>query len=574
VRFNNELRAPVRVGERPLIVYLAGFEGETPVEKLLGRIDGFRFRRLADAKELTAEVLAEASAVVLDNFPAERLGRATRDVAGYVRDTGGGLVMIGGPGSFGAGGYIDTEVDGVLPVRCDPRDADKTPLALVICLDASGSMGEGDGLKLRMARAAALRTISQLTAKDVAAVVVFRVTPEVIVPLGRIESVEAIGRRLSKVSAVGGTDVFPALERALGELAGNAAPLRHVVLLSDGQSLRRAGDVDAIVRRFREAKVSLSTLATGEKTDRVLLERLATETGGRFYAATDVRELPDLFLDDLRRIEGPLVRKGDLEIRVGESEPLLMGLDLAPLPRIGGYNRTRLREGATAHLVHLFEENPEPVLATGRAGLGRSAAMTLSFDPGWIGGFATWPPSSEVILRTVRDVARVERTKEIVLAVTRDGERFRLEAWDERPAIPSEEPAPLFVRISDLGGGNVEVPLRRTAARRYEGETELAAPREVAVATLLAREGGAPRTLDVRYVPGSYAREYRSFTPRLDVLEAVARLSGGRIVTTDDEPADAARPPAREQRDVTPWLVALAFALFMVEIVARAFGRL
>ena len=37
----------------------------------------------------------------------------------YVKDAGGGLIMIGGPRSFGAGGYLKTPVEKILPVFMD-----------------------------------------------------------------------------------------------------------------------------------------------------------------------------------------------------------------------------------------------------------------------------------------------------------------------------------------------------------------------------------------------------------------------------------------------------------------------
>src|SRR6185369_5144674 len=59
----------------------------------------------------------------------------------YVRDFGRGLVMIGGPKSYGAGGYTDTPVEETLPVDMGVKDQQKQPdVALVVVIDKSGSM--------------------------------------------------------------------------------------------------------------------------------------------------------------------------------------------------------------------------------------------------------------------------------------------------------------------------------------------------------------------------------------------------------------------------------------------------
>ena len=59
----------------------------------------------------------------------------------YVRDIGEGLVMIGGPESYGAGGYQKTAIEETLPVDMGVRNRQKQPdVALVVVIDQSGSM--------------------------------------------------------------------------------------------------------------------------------------------------------------------------------------------------------------------------------------------------------------------------------------------------------------------------------------------------------------------------------------------------------------------------------------------------
>ena len=64
--------------------------------------------------------------------------------------------MVGGPRSYGAGGYEDTQLEETLPVDMGVRDRQKQPdVALVVVIDKSGSMdachcntaggGMGDG---------------------------------------------------------------------------------------------------------------------------------------------------------------------------------------------------------------------------------------------------------------------------------------------------------------------------------------------------------------------------------------------------------------------------------------------
>lgn len=70
--------------------------------------------------ELFSKHLASFDAVVLQDFDAQPYGlmQYLPTIARYVRG-GGGLVMVGGPNSFVAGGYAGTELAEILPVDMD-----------------------------------------------------------------------------------------------------------------------------------------------------------------------------------------------------------------------------------------------------------------------------------------------------------------------------------------------------------------------------------------------------------------------------------------------------------------------
>jgi len=70
--------------------------------------------------ELFSEHLPSFDAVILQDFDAQPYGleRHLPALSRYVQ-TGGGLIMVGGPNSFVAGGYADTPLSDVLPVALD-----------------------------------------------------------------------------------------------------------------------------------------------------------------------------------------------------------------------------------------------------------------------------------------------------------------------------------------------------------------------------------------------------------------------------------------------------------------------
>jgi hypothetical protein len=73
--------------------------------------------------------LAGYDAVVLDNVSAAQLGAtAMASLQVYVRDLGKGLVMLGGRSSYGAGGYLNSVLEDVLPVYMTVRDRQRSRL--------------------------------------------------------------------------------------------------------------------------------------------------------------------------------------------------------------------------------------------------------------------------------------------------------------------------------------------------------------------------------------------------------------------------------------------------------------
>ena len=84
----------------------------------------------------------------------------------YVEE-GGGLMMAGGPASFGLGGWYRTPVEAVLPVSTDVRSNVELPLvALVIVMDRSQSMSTGNPTKLELAKEGAIEVVDLAYERD------------------------------------------------------------------------------------------------------------------------------------------------------------------------------------------------------------------------------------------------------------------------------------------------------------------------------------------------------------------------------------------------------------------------
>jgi Ca-activated chloride channel family protein len=168
------------------------------------------------------------------------------------------------------------------------EEVDDLPVHVALVLDSSASM------TLRMAemRAAALEFLQQIvTPRDRVTLITFDNAPRVRV--GFTSDLAFLANGLEGLEARGGTALYDSLVFALEQLEGIEGQ-RVVVLLSDGIDERsRATEAD-VLELARRSAVTLYTvgLEAPQRTDaptldKLLLRRLADETGGRCFFVRD-----------------------------------------------------------------------------------------------------------------------------------------------------------------------------------------------------------------------------------------------------------------------------------------------
>ncbi|MCZ6834491.1 MAG: VWA domain-containing protein [Planctomycetota bacterium] len=114
--------------------------------------------------------LSAYDAIILANIPRwEFDDQQVRDMHAYVHDLGGGLVMLGGPESFGAGGWIGTELAKALPVKLDPPQTRQMVRGALALIMHSCEMPQGNFWGQKVAQAA----IEALSSMDYAGIVEF-----------------------------------------------------------------------------------------------------------------------------------------------------------------------------------------------------------------------------------------------------------------------------------------------------------------------------------------------------------------------------------------------------------------
>lgn len=513
---------------------------------------------------------ARYQAVFLVNTPAYSLGeRAMQELETYVRDGGGGLVMVGGPESFGPGGYTGTPVERALPVDMDIKGRGELPsLGLVLVIDKSGSMGgmAGGASKIGLAREAAARSISVLTEKDRVGVLAFDSMPWWVIPPVQADDKKALRQQIAGIQAGGGTEIYPPLLGAYQALRDLPTQVKHIILLTDGISAG-GGDYQALLSDLRAAGITLSTVAVGPGADGNMLQALADLGRGRFYATGDADNIPAIFTKETVMATRSFAVNEHFYPRVAASGALLRGL--AEVPPLDGYITATPKDLAETLLV---SPKGDPILAAWQYGLGRAVAWTPDTGGRWCASWAAgdafprlWGNVLSWILPAGNASPLNVETKVTSPGTAAAGQTLQIIAED-----PGEwqQVRGLKARITAPDGSTSEVPLQPAGPGRYEVQHPVEKPGAYLV-TIAGSDGAGQTMLARSGVVVDYPAEYRETGVDMESLRAIARAGGGTVLEKPEQAFADNLPPVRARRDLTAGLLAVAALLWLVDVAGR-----
>lgn len=571
---NNRLQGVVRVKGPPLVLYLSSQEkGQRFFSRVLS-VQGYSVVESSpEQRSLSLSELSGFDLVVLDNLPAYRLSQAKMEaLEQYVRDLGGGLIVIGGSQSYGAGGYYRTPLERLLPVEMrPPARLDLPHVALLFVLDKSGSMGAGPqgATKLDLAKAAAMAAADLLNPSDQVGILAFDAGWVWALAFRQVGKGELISEKLSSLQSDGGTDLYKAMVEADRSFSAKEAAIRHLLVLSDG--LTDKADFTSLVRKMVHEGTTISTVALGRDADIGLMREIAEEGKGRAYVTLDPQSIPHIFTTETLLISRDLLVEKTVYPRATTAAGPLKGLSQQRLPPVRGYVLTHPKPRADL----LIRAAEDPLLVSWRYGLGSVAAFTSDLSgrwgKEWVGweGFPQW--AGQLARATMRRVAddRVrtelrQEGEEIKVAVDFLSQKGSfVNHLKLKGNLTGPEPA---ARIS---------PFRQTAPGRYESSFR-ASERGVYLFTISEeREGGERSVAATVPFVAPYPREYRELRPNIRLLGRLAEATGGELLDPGkmDEglrrvfTADPGKATSSQQ---TWWaLCGLGLLLFLADLTLR-----
>jgi Mg-chelatase subunit ChlD len=326
--------------------------------------------------------------IVLDDVAiADMTEQAWQVLTGRVTQQGTGLLVLGGPHAFGAGGYRYSRLEQILPVTAQARRP-LPPAAMLFMLDTSGSMDRKDNgpSRLALARQAMLESARRLQPDDAVGLLQFAAKPHLILPPAvRRDPVTAL-REAAYEAPGGGTLIGPALRLAVSTLSGVGLRQKLLVLVTDGYVDK--ADYGDVAAQIGQAGIDVVALAVGRDADTAALATLTQINNGRLLRVDQIAQLPTLMSHELDQRRS-VIASGRFIPAVEAALPFLSRTNAA-WPALDAYAVTRERPSATVYL----RAQSDPLFAAGYAGAGRVAVFTASLDD-WHAFWSDWPQSSD-----------------------------------------------------------------------------------------------------------------------------------------------------------------------------------
>lgn len=519
--------------------------------------------------------LSNYASIVLVNTNAKNLSpRKMALIQSFVRDLGGGLVVVGGPQSYGMGGYFGTALEETLPVEMQIKDQERFPsVSIVLVIDRSGSMGatEGGVTKIQLAAEGAVRVVELLNDFDEISVIPVDTAPNnPIGPLSAADKATAVNliRRIS--AGGGGIFVRSGLEAAAQALAGSSAQVKHIILLADGSDSEQKEGVPELVQALTSQDVTLSTVSIGSGPDTSWLRDMAELGNGRFHLTNEAANLPQIFTQETTSIQRSYLIEERFFPTLNQQSPILTGI--TAVPPLYGYVGTTAKD--TAQLI-LETHQGDPLLAVWQYGLGRAVAWTSDATGRWASDWVQWEGFAPFWAQTIRwsNLQERQNSVEAVVSYTDREAILTVDARNDEGQFVNN--LILEANVVAPSGSVQNIPLQQIGPGRYE-----AAFLPESEGAYLLRIAGGDEGSDLQddqsavgqtvgWVLG-YSPEYAAFESNASLLARMATMTGGQDLSGQATAVFNHTLPAEDaSRPIWNWLTLAALLLLPFDIAVR-----
>ena len=530
---------------------------------------------LEDLQQFDLLILSDVSAMQLD---VTRMNLIQR----WVRDFGGGFLMLGGDNSFGAGGYFRSPIEEILPVRVEHDDRQESPtVALLVILDRSGSMSAtlpSGETKISLANQGAVYAAEVLSSRDYFGLFAVDTQVRKVVHMQRAGQLADAAEQIRAIQAGGGgIYIYTSLEEGFRTLREVNARVKHIILFSDasdaeekvsgemtGRPVLGANALDLATAMVNN-QITISVVALGRDSDRdtAFLKALADRGNGRFYLTSDALTLPQIFTSETMKVaQSSLVEAPILAVPIAV-EGVLDGFDWNSVPLLLGYNATKIKPGAN---VLLATEFGDPLLATWRYGLGTAAAFTSDARNRWASEWIPWSGFQPFWAQLTRHVMREGNSNPMEFQIKEMENALELTVDAITPDGAFRNDIPVKITAADSAGYTFTVDAEQIAPGRYQAEIPLPEAPALLFSVQTGEQNESPASFG--YTHG-YAQEFYRFQSTPETLQKISQTTGGISNPTPEQVFRREGAKKAYQTELTPWFLIGALLLLPIDIWLR-----
>ncbi|MCM8541219.1 MAG: VWA domain-containing protein, partial [Lentisphaeraceae bacterium] len=239
--------------------------------------------------------------IIFVNVPSHELDAAQMQAChDAVCNQGSGFLMVGGPDSFGPGGYHNTSIEELLPVDMDITNRKVMPKGALVVILHTCEFPDGNSWAKTIAKA----SIKVLSSKDEAGLLAWDISGDSwIFPLTPVSKYETMVQKINNCEPADMPSFVGTMEMALSGLKTSDASQKHVIIISDGDPSPPSA---TLLNKFKAAKITISTVCVdGFHQGQFIkpMQLIAGSTGGRFYHPKDPKMLPRIFIKEAQTLK-------------------------------------------------------------------------------------------------------------------------------------------------------------------------------------------------------------------------------------------------------------------------------
>ncbi len=572
---NNRQETWVEVVGGPRLLLVSGFEND-PVGTVLRSMD-YDVEIVTQPESLHPGQLAGCRGVIFNNVPAHAVPAdflASLDF--FVREQGGGFLMLGGKRSFGAGGYFHSAVDALLPVSMELKtDQRKTAVSMAIVMDRSGSMGAtvpGGMKKMDLADEGAAKAIEMLGYTD--SVSIIAVDSEAHIPVSmqmiKDEANRQTMMQISRRISVGGGGIYTytGLKAGWKALKDTKYGTRHLILFADAADAEEPDDYKRLLAEMTKEGATVSVIALGTKTDSdaKFLEDVARLGKGRIFFTNDATELPNIFTQETVAVARSAFVEEPVPCKSTGGWVEIADQRLDWLAELGGYNLSYKKDWASQALI-TADEYAAPLVAWGQRGAGRCAAVSFPLAGPASEQARNWPGYGDFIQTLGRWLLGAEVPAGLGLRQELRGTELALDLLFEPQWEAAFAATPPLIVLAEGARAEVkrELTWRRLSPGHYSVRADLGEGQLVRGVIQAGKH-----TLPFGPVAVGRNAEWAFDAKRLEELRQTSLLSGGRELL--DLKSAWKSPPALEWTDLRHGLLVLALVLMLADALVTRLG--